>query len=175
MSLSSTKRFAVLSVVVSPCTVKLPNTVKSAPLNDKAVFNEDVYEFMLLTDVFKLAVVVLIFETEVFKLAVVVFKFDIEVFADAVNVFWFVFAIAAALAELIKEPVTTPTSVNLVNTDALNSSKFVVSIIKLAVAEFKFVIEVACELLVDNAVDADAYNAVNLVFCVVLVVSFEPV
>jgi hypothetical protein len=64
---------------------------------------------------------------------------------------------------------------NLPNAEPLNVSKLAVSINKLAVAEFKLVIEVACVPFVDNAVDADASNAVNLVFCVPLVVSFEPV
>ena len=114
------------TVVCVPCTNKLPLTVVSplnvtlTPLAVNAVFNEDEYEFNSVTEVFKLAVVKFIFVIETPCESFVVFAVD----ADAIN-----------------EPLTTPISVNWVNTDELN--------------EFKFVIETPCESFVVLAVDAE--------------------
>jgi hypothetical protein len=71
----------------------------------------------------------------------------------------------AADADVINEPVTTPTSTNLVFTELLNVSKLDVSTSKLVnlvnadeLKVFKFVIETPCASFVVLAADADDIN-----------------
>ena len=179
----SAKLIVVESTVVwVPCTYKsplivaLPLNVTLTPLAVNALLNEDEYEFNSATEVFKLAVVKFIFVIETPCESFVVFAVDADaineplttpisvnwVYTEELNEFKFVietpcesFVVLAVDAEAIKLPLTTPISVNLVLAEPLNNSKLVVSIIKLAVAVFKFVIDTPCESFVVLAADAD--------------------
>ena len=92
-----------------------------------------------------------------FKLAVVLLILVIETPCES-------FVVLAADADVINEPLTTPISVNLVFAEPLNNSKLVVSIIKLAVAVFKFVIDTFDEpVAVSNAVNVDKVSSFTTV------------
>jgi hypothetical protein len=119
----------------------LPNITTLELVNSNAVFNADEYEFNASTEVFKLAVVLLILVIDTFTLAEVTSIFVNLPNVEELNEFKFVteiltladvdsklvnlspcesFVVLAADADAIKLPLTTPISVNLVSADCVN-------------------------------------------------------